>query len=51
MLGRIRREAEKLTINGTGIQGVQSMSAQYSSVAASPLLNLGIDTVRYAPEG
>jgi len=51
MLGRIRREAEKLTINGTGIQGVQSMSAQYSSVGGSPLMSLGIDTIKYAPEG
>ena len=51
MLGRIRREAEALTINGTGIQGVQSMSAQYSSVGASPLKNLGIDDLKYAPEG
>ena len=51
MLGRIRREAEKLTINGTGIQGVQSMSAQYSSVGGSPLISLGIDTIKYAPEG
>jgi hypothetical protein len=51
MLGRIRREAEQLTINGTGIQGVQSMSAQYSSVGGSPLKSLGIDDIKYAPEG
>jgi len=51
MLGRIRREAEKLTINGTGIQGVQSMSAQYNSVGGSPLRNLGIDDIKYLPEG
>jgi len=51
MLGRIRREAEKLTINGTGIQGVQSMSAQYSSVGSSPLKSLGIDQIKYAPQG
>jgi hypothetical protein len=51
MLGRIRREAEKLTINGTGIQGVQSMSAQYNSVGGSPLKSLGIDEIQYAPQG
>ena len=50
MLGRIRREAEKITINGSGIQGVQSIDAQYESVAR-PLDNLGITEIQYAPQG
>ena len=50
MLGRIRRDAEKITINGSGIQGVQSVSAQYESVAR-PLSNLGITEIQYAPQG
>jgi hypothetical protein len=50
MLGRIRREAEKITINGSGIQGVQSINAQYESVAR-PLDNLGITEIQYAPQG
>ena len=50
MLGRIRREAESITINGTGIQGVQSVSAQYDSVGA-PVRNLGINSISYLPEG
>ena len=50
MLGRIRREAEKITINGSGIQGVQSISTQYESVAR-PLDNLGITEIQYAPQG
>ena len=50
MLGRIRREAEKITINGSGIEGVQSVSAQYESVAR-PLANLGITEIQYAPQG
>ena len=51
MLGRIRRDAESITINGSGIQGVQSISAQYDSVGGSPLLNLGIKEIQYAPQG
>lgn len=50
MLGRITREAEKLTINGSGIEGIQSLSASYDSVV-EPLSNLGINTIQYAPEG
>ena len=50
MLGRIRREAESITINGSGVQGVQSISANYASVA-QPLRNLGINSIKYAPEG
>jgi len=50
MLGRIRREAEKITINGSGIQGVQSISTQYESVAR-PLDTLGIAEIQYAPQG
>tara|TARA_R110002020_G_scaffold193452_1_gene393771 strand:- start:6151 stop:6981 length:831 start_codon:yes stop_codon:yes gene_type:complete len=50
MLGRIRREAESITINGSGIQGVQSVSANYASVA-QPLKNLGINSIGFAPEG
>ena len=50
MLGRIRRDAEKITINGSGIQGVQSVSAQYESVAR-PLNNLGVTEIQYAPQG
>ena len=41
MLGRITREAEKLTINGSGIEGIQSLSASYSSVA-KPVIGLGV---------
>ena len=48
MLGRIRSEAEKITINGSGIEGVQSISTQYESVAR-PLNNLGITEIQYAP--
>ena len=50
MLGRIRREAESIAINGSGIQGVQSVSANYSSVA-QPLRNLGINSIEFVPEG
>ena len=50
MLGRITREAEKLTINGSGISGVQSLTASYDSVA-QPVRNLGISTIDYYPEG
>jgi len=50
MLGRIRREAESITINGSGIQGVQNIAAQYDSVAA-PIRNLGIQEIQFAPEG
>ena len=50
MLGRIRRESEKITINGSGIQGIQSVSVQYES-AARPLSNLGITEDQYAPKG
>ena len=50
MLGRIRREAEKITINGSGIQGVQSVSAQYESVGR-PLSSLGVTEIQYAPQG
>jgi len=51
MLGRIRREAESITINGSGIQGIQSIFAGYDSVGGSPLLNLGIGEIQYAPQG
>ena len=51
MLGRIRREAESITINNTGILGLQSVSAEYDSVGGSPLLNLGIREIQYAPQG
>tara|TARA_Y100000034_G_C6853205_1_gene387333 strand:+ start:23 stop:862 length:840 start_codon:yes stop_codon:yes gene_type:complete len=50
MLGRIRREAESITINRTGILGVQSISTQYESVAR-PLDSLGITEIQYAPQG
>jgi len=53
MLGRIRREAESITINGSGIQGVQSVGMEYDSVVR-PLSSLGIQGVNgpvYAPEG
>lgn len=50
MLGRITREAEKLTINGSGIQGIQSLTASYDSVA-TPVSNLGINSIQYYPEG
>jgi len=51
MLGRIRRNAESITINGTGIQGVTSASFNYESVAGSPLSNLGINRIQYVPQG
>jgi len=50
MLGRIRREAESITINGSGIQGVQNIAAQYDSVA-TPIRNLGVQDIKFAPEG
>ena len=53
MLGRIRREAESLTINGSGIQGIQSVGVEYSSTAA-PLSSLGLRGSNgpvYAPQG
>jgi hypothetical protein len=50
MLGRITREAEQLTINGSGIQGIQSVSANYASQAQF-LNNLGVNEIKYAPEG
>lgn len=51
MLGRIRRNAENVTINGTGIQGLTSVQVGYDSVAASPLSNLGINRIGYLPQG
>ena len=53
MLGRIRREAESITINGSGIEGVQSVGVGYNSTAA-PLSSLGIRGLNgpvYAPQG
>ena len=59
MLGRITREAEKLTINGSGIEGIQSLSASYSSVA-KPVIGFGVkpeisadphSSFGYYPEG
>ena len=53
MLGRIRREAESITINGSGVQGVQSIGMDYNSVA-QPLSSLGIQGNNgpvYAPGG
>jgi len=50
MLGRITREAEKLTINGSGIDGMQSVSASYTSQAQF-LNNLGVNEIKYAPQG
>lgn len=50
MLGRITREAESLTINGSGIQGIESISANYNSVA-QPISNLGISEIQFAPQG
>jgi|GEM_PF-2171076 len=51
MLGRITREAEKLTLNGSGIQGIQSLSASYNSVAR-PTTALGIGgAIDYYPQG
>jgi hypothetical protein len=51
MLGRIRRNAENVTINGTGIQGLTSVQVGYDSAGASPLSNLGINSIEYAPQG
>ena len=50
MLGRITREAESLTINGSGIQGIQSVSANYNS-NATRIENLGINQIQYYPQG
>ena len=50
MLGRITREAESLTINGSGIQGIQSVSANYNS-NATRVENLGINQIQYYPQG
>jgi len=50
MLGRIRRNAENVTINGSGIQGLTSAQLGYDSVAG-PLSNLGINRIEYAPQG
>tara|TARA_R110002020_G_scaffold4733_1_gene20569 strand:+ start:157 stop:990 length:834 start_codon:yes stop_codon:yes gene_type:complete len=50
MLGRITREAEKLTINGSGIDGMQSVSASYTSQSQF-LNNLGVNEIKYAPQG
>ena len=48
MLSRIRREGQKLAINGTGVNGLQSLSFGYDSTA-QPILPLGVDRVLYAP--
>ena len=43
-----RREGQKLAINGTGVNGLQSLSFGYDSTA-QPILPLGVDRVLYAP--
>ena len=48
MLSRIRREGQKLAINGTGVNGLQSLSFGYDSTA-QPILPLGVNRVLYAP--
>ena len=48
MLSRIRREGQKLAVNGTGINAVQSLSFGYESTA-QPITTLGLNKVVYAP--
>lgn len=48
MLSRIRREGQKLAVNGSGINGLQSLSFGYQSTA-QPVIPLGVERVMYAP--
>ena len=48
MLSRIRREGQRLTVNGTGINAIQSLSFGYQSTA-QPITPLGLSQVVYAP--
>lgn len=48
MLSRIRRESQKLAVNGTGVNAIQSLSFGYETTA-SPINPLGLDRVLYAP--
>ena len=48
MLSRIRREGQKLAVNGTGVNALQSLSFGYETTAA-PISTLGLEKVIYAP--
>ena len=48
MLSRIRREEQKLAVNGTGVNGVQSLNFGYESTA-QPISTLGHKNMIYAP--
>ena len=48
MLSRIRREGQRLTVNGTGVNAIQSLSFGYQSTA-QPITPLGLSQVVYAP--
>lgn len=48
MLSRVRRENQKLAVNGTGINAVQSISFGYET-SASPINSLGLEQIIYAP--
>ena len=50
MLSRIRREGQKLAVNGTGVNALQSLSFGYET-SAQPLPTLGIEKMIYAPAG
>ena len=50
MLSRIRREGQKLAVNGTGVNALQSLSFGYET-SAQPLTTLGIEKMIYAPGG
>lgn len=50
MLSRIRREGQKLAVNGTGVNALQSLSFGYET-SAQPLATLGIEKMIYAPAG
>ena len=48
MLSRIRREGQKLAVNGTGVNALQSLSFGYETTAV-PISTLGLEKVIYAP--
>ena len=48
MLSRIRREGQRLAVNGTGVNAIQSLSFGYQSTA-QPITPLGLSQVVYAP--
>ena len=48
MLSRIRREGQKLAVNGTGVNALQSLSFGYETTAV-PISTLGLEKVIFAP--